>query len=89
MRSDELKVLFDQQASGYDEQWAKLSPIRDGLHFLLRSVFAELPPDDARALCVGVGTGAERVHLTSKFPRWRFTAVEPSGAMLEVCRQRA
>jgi hypothetical protein len=37
MYSDELKALFDQQASGYDKQWAKLSPIRDGLHFLLQS----------------------------------------------------
>jgi tRNA (cmo5U34)-methyltransferase len=88
MHSDELKALFDQQASGYDKQWAKLAPIRDGLHFLLQSVFAELP-DDARVLCVGVGTGAELVHLARKFPRWRFTAVEPSGAMLEVCRRRA
>jgi tRNA (cmo5U34)-methyltransferase len=88
MRSDELKTAFDQQASGYDKQWAKMAPIRDGLHFLLESVFAELPAD-ARILCVGVGTGAELAHLAKKFPRWSFTAVEPSGAMLDVCRHRA
>jgi tRNA (cmo5U34)-methyltransferase len=88
MRSDELRTAFDQQAPRYDKQWAKLAPIRDGLHFLLESVFAELPVD-ARVLCVGVGTGAELAHLARKFPRWSFTAVEPSGAMLDVCRQRA
>ena len=88
MDSDELKTLFDQQAAGYDKQWEKTAPIRDGLHFLLESVFADLP-DDARVLCVGAGTGAEMVHLAKKFPRFIFTAVEPSGAMLDVCRQRA
>ena len=85
MRSDELKAAFDQQAPGYDKQWAKLAPIRDGLHFLLESVFADLPVD-ARILCVGAGTGTELAHLARKFPRWSFTAVEPSGAMLDVCR---
>lgn len=88
MQKEELKAVFDQQASGYDKQWARMAPIRDGLHFLLESVFAGLPAD-ARILCVGVGTGAELAYLAQKFPGWRFTALDPSGAMLEVCRQRA
>lgn len=88
MRSEELKAVFDQQASGYDKQWAKTAPIRDGLHFLLEAIFAELPAE-ARILCVGAGTGVEIAYLARKFPHWRFTAVEPSGAMLEVCRHRA
>jgi tRNA (cmo5U34)-methyltransferase len=88
MRDDELKTAFDQQASGYDKQWEKLAPIREALHFLVHSVFAAVP-EDARVLCVGVGTGAELAHLARKFPRWIFTAVEPSGAMLAICRQRA
>lgn len=88
MRSDELKAVFDQQAPGYDKQWVRLAPVRDGLHFLLESVFAELRPD-ARVLCVGAGTGAELAHLAKAFPRWTFTAVDLSNAMLDVCRQRA
>lgn len=88
MRNDELIAAFNQQASGYDRQWAKLAPIRDGLHFLLESVFAELPVD-ASVLCVGAGTGSELIHLAKKFPGWKFTVVEPSGAMLDVCRYRA
>lgn len=88
MRSDELKALFDQQAAGYDSQWAKMAPMRDTLHYLLEAVLEGLP-EDARILGVGVGTGVELAHLARKFPRWRFTAVEPSGAMLDVCRQRA
>lgn len=88
MNNDELKAVFDQQASNYDKQWTRMAPINNGLYFLLESVFSGLPPD-ARILCVGVGTGKELVHLAKKFPGWHFTAVEPSGAMLDVCRQIA
>lgn len=87
MRDDELKAVFDQMAQGYDKRWEKMAPINNGLHYLLESVFAELP-GAAHILCVGVGTGTELLHLASRFPRWHFTAVEPSCAMLEVCRQR-
>lgn len=88
MRSDEIKAIFDQQASSYDERWARTAPIREALHFILEAVFAKLPAD-ARILCVGAGTGAEIVYLAKRFPRWSFTAVEPSGAMLDVCRDKA
>lgn len=88
MNQDEIKALFDQQAADYDSQWEKTLPIRSCLHLLLESAFAELPAD-ASILCVGVGTGAELAYLAQRNPEWRFTAVEPSGAMLEVCRQLA
>ena len=88
MRSDEIKAIFDQQASGYDERWAKTAPIRDALHFLLEAVFAGLPAN-ARVLCIGAGTGEEIDYLARRYPRWTFAVVEPSGAMLEVCRGKA
>ena len=88
MHQDEIKAIFDQQAANYDKQWAKTAAIRHCLHFLLESQFAKLPAD-ARILCVVAGTGTEIAHLALKNPDWRFTAVEPSEPMLEVCRQRA
>lgn len=88
MRNEELKALFNQQAAGYDKQWAGMAPIRDALYFLLDALFAGLP-ENARILCVGVGTGAELAHLAKRFPGWHFTAVDPSAAMLDICRQRA
>ncbi|MDH0421284.1 class I SAM-dependent methyltransferase [Delftia tsuruhatensis] len=88
MNQDEIKAVFDQQATSYDVQWAKTAAIKDCLYLLIESLFAELPAD-ARILCVGVGTGAELAHLARKNPAWRFTAVEPSGPMLDGCRQRA
>lgn len=88
MEKAELRALFDQQAPGYDKQWARTAPIRECLHFLLESLLADMPAE-ARILCVGAGTGAEISYLARTFPQWKFTAVDPSGAMLEVCRRRA
>lgn len=88
MQSDEIKAIFDQQASSYDERWARTAPIRSALHFLLEAVFADLRAD-ARILCVGAGTGEEIDYLARRYPQWTFTAVEPSGAMLDVCRDKA
>lgn len=82
-------VFFDQQAaSSYDEKWAKLAPTRDALYLLIRLILSDLP-EDANVLCVGAGTGAELINLAQNFPQWRFTAVEPSAPMLDVCRRRA
>lgn len=88
MNRDELKAVFDQQAATYDKQWARMAPITNGLYFLMESILQELP-SNARILCVGVGTGRELIHMARRFPGWHFTAVEPSGAMLNVCRQSA
>lgn len=87
MHQDEIKEIFDKQAASYDAQWAKTAAINNCLYFLLDSLFAELPAD-ARILCVGAGTGAELTHLANNNPGWQFTAVEPSGPMLDLCRQR-
>ena len=35
MNQDQLNALFDQQAAGYDAQWAKTQAVRDCLHLLL------------------------------------------------------
>lgn len=88
MQREKIKAIFDQQAAGYDKQWARMAPIRECLHFLIESIFTPLPAN-AQILSVGVGTGAELSYLARAFPSWRFCAVDPSGAMLEVCRQRA
>ncbi|SET21177.1 class I SAM-dependent methyltransferase [Stigmatella erecta] len=45
--------------------------------------------DTASLLFVGVGTGAELMpYLRFNVPGWRFTGVDPSGAMLAVARKR-
>lgn len=89
MEREELQKVFDQKcASGYDEQWAKMAPLREALHLLIGAVFSELGAE-ARVLCVGAGTGPELIYLAERFPGWRFVAVEPSAPMLDVCRRKA
>lgn len=89
MERHELEAVFDQKcASGYDRQWAKLSPLRDTMYLFINAILADLG-EDARILCVGAGTGSELVALAEAHPRWTFTAVEPSAPMLEVCRRKA
>ncbi|MDR3403411.1 MAG: class I SAM-dependent methyltransferase [Chthoniobacter sp.] len=89
MPRPEAPPFFDEAvAAKYDQQFAKLAAMRDALHLLISAVFADLPAE-ARILCVGAGTGAELLYLAQKSPQWRFTAVEPSAPMLEVCRRRA
>jgi len=88
MRKEEITALFDKQAASYDQQWGKTAPINSALHLLTSAVFAGLP-SNANVLCVGAGTGTEILYFAQRFPEWRFTAVEPSTAMLKVFRNRA
>lgn len=78
----------EENAARYEERFARMAPMRDALHFLTGVALHGLP-DDARVLCVGAGTGAELLALATRFPRWSFMAVDPSGPMLRICRQRA
>ena len=80
--------FFSQEiADAYDRRNAGLKPISDSLHFLMRLVLADLP-DEARVLCVGVGTGAEILSLAQAFPLWTFVGVDPSAEMLAVGAHR-
>jgi len=89
MNTAHAPVAFDKaHAAGYDQRFAKLAPMKEALHLLLRLLFSEFPAE-ARILCVGAGTGAELLYLAQAFPQWRFTAVDPSAPMLDICRQRA
>ncbi|PTY37698.1 SAM-dependent methyltransferase [Saccharospirillum sp. MSK14-1] len=87
MQPDDIAAIFDQQAAGYDRQAQRREPIENALRFLLEAVFAGLP-SNAHVLCVGSGTGSEAIALAQRFPHWRFTLVEPSAGMVEVCRQK-
>lgn len=89
MKNQESTVHFDQNAAAsYDEKTALWATSRDALFSLMRLIFAELPAE-SRILCVGAGTGTEMIALARAFPNWRFTAVEPASAMLDICRRKA
>lgn len=74
-------------AKKYDDNNRHLTPIVDGLHYLIRVVLSELP-SNSKILCVGAGTGTEIIQLAEVFPGFSFVAVEPSASMIEVCKER-
>lgn len=76
-----------EHARAYDQKNEKLAPIRDAILVLTNSACSHLS-DDARILCIGVGTGEEVLYLARRHPGWNFTLVEPSRDMLDICRQK-
>lgn len=78
---------FTSAARVYDERNQQLAPITEHMHFLIRLIVKHAPAK-ARALCVGVGTGAEILSLSKAYPEWTFVGVDPSIGMLDVCRER-
>jgi hypothetical protein len=43
MEREELQAVFDQKcASGYDQQWSKMAPLRDALHLFIGAVLSDL-----------------------------------------------
>ncbi len=81
------EFFTEEMAGRYDQNFAKLAPLRDAFHLLTQLALQHLPPN-ARILCVGAGTGAEILFLARAFPGWHFTAVDPSVPMLNRCRLR-
>ena len=88
MQRREPSFFFDEKvALEYDRRNEEYAPLLDALHLLMSTIFSDLPAD-SRVLSVGAGTGSEWIDLAHQFPQWRFTAVEPSAPMLDVCRRR-
>lgn len=75
---------YDQQAS------VSLAGVHAAYELGVSALTACLDGQDAASLLyVGLGTGAELMpYARFGVPGWRFTGVEPSGAMLEVARKR-
>ena len=88
MSAPESPIVFDRErAQTYDERQNSSAPLFDALRFSMRFVMADLPTN-AHVLCVGLGTGTELIELAKFYPDWKFTAVEPSKPMLDICRAR-
>ncbi len=57
------------------------------LHRMTGILLAERVPDDAHILVLGAGGGLELKALADAYPGWRFTGVDPAGAMLSLAQQ--
>lgn len=88
MSKPNVDFFNKELAQKYDERNSKLAPISECLHFLMSLMLKDLRSQQARVLCVGVGTGAEILSLAHIFPEWTFVGLDPSVDMLNVCRER-
>ncbi|GFO57470.1 SAM-dependent methyltransferase [Geomonas sp. Red276] len=87
MNKKPVDFFTKEAAQLYDQKNSKLFPISDCVHFLMGLILKDIPAR-SRILCVGAGTGAEILSLSRSFPEWRFLALDPSLAMLDLCRER-
>lgn len=77
---------FNNTASTYNARNQKLALIKDCLHQLIHVAFLDLS-ENSHILCVGAGTGTELLYLAKTFPNYTFTVLEPSKAMLDICKE--
>lgn len=68
----------------YTEGPRRFVPGLDGLHRMTGLLLAERVPEDAHILVLGAGGGLELKAMAEAHPRWRFTGVDPAGAMLDL-----
>ena len=83
-----MTVFSDQAARDYDDRIENLVPgYALALELFACALAGRIDPQGA-ILVPGCGTGSEMLALARVFPQARFTAVEPSPAMLETARRR-
>lgn len=87
MDSEKTGFFGKNHAANYDKSSEGLAAIKDALHLVTKVSLMDLP-DNSEILCVGAGTGAELIALAQSNPGWRFTALDSSEAMLDVCREK-
>jgi len=79
---------YDQTAnvSNYRELAPLKVPGLFDLHRMAMLLLAERAPAAASVLVVGAGGGLETLSLAQAQPKWKFTGVDPSTAMLDLAR---
>lgn len=87
MNSEIIEFFGKEHAANYDKSSKGIAAIKDALHLVSKISLMDLPYD-SKILCVGAGTGAELIALAQSNPGWKFTALDSSQAMLDVCREK-
>ncbi|NAR50940.1 class I SAM-dependent methyltransferase [Acinetobacter haemolyticus] len=72
----------------YDQHIRKLIPGYEIIHQQVDAILQSRLKVDAHILIVGCGTGYELEYLLKRHPHWKFTALDPSLAMLEKAQAR-
>lgn len=73
--------------ASYVENARRNVPGLEDLHRMVMLLLAEHARGPSHILVVGAGGGMETRAMAEARPDWRFTGVDPSGAMLDLARQ--
>lgn len=89
MAADGAQQFLDKFAdpdavASYAENPPRYVPGFADLHRMTGILLAKHVPDDAHILVLGAGGGLELKALAVAYPGWRFTGVDPAGAMLDL-----
>lgn len=87
MKEEMVKIFDTMGGDKYDEGNRNFAPIAKNLSFLSGLVLKDLP-QNARILCVGVGTGADIIDLSVEHPGWTFVGIEPAESMIKKCKEK-
>lgn len=88
--SDGHTRFTDRSAvASYATETPRKVPGLADLHRMTTLLLGEQAPGAAQLLVVGAGGGLELAALATARPDWRFTAVDPSPAMLDLAREAA
>ncbi len=85
---DEQPVFSEERSKGYDARVLQGVPGYRVLHDLAGTILSAELAADASVLIVGAGTGMEVLEWGKEHPGWRFTASDPSEAMLSLAKQK-
>lgn len=86
-----VSPLFSDQShiAGYVENGpARFAPGYDALLQISSLLMEESMGQRGTALVLGAGGGNELCHFAQSHPAWRFCAVDPASAMLDLARRR-
>ncbi|OFB38934.1 methyltransferase [Mycolicibacterium sp. (ex Dasyatis americana)] len=73
-----------EMVASYADSAPKSVPGYHDLHTMASVLLAERTPADGHVLVLGAGGGLEVKALATAHPHWRFQAVDPSEAMMEL-----
>lgn len=84
------KAFFDnpEAVAAYEQGPRWFVPAYEASHDMAAVLLQEFVPGSGHILVVGAGGGIELAALAAAGPGWRFTGIDPAGAMLDMARGR-
>lgn len=74
-------------ANEYDLRASRTKPVMDAIYFSIYLILKDMK-ENSEIICVGAGTANEVIFLADKFPKYKFTCIEPAPEMVEIIKNK-